>query len=162
MSLVLNNWAQWFRMHFYFEISRADCSFRNSNSFLFNYTTYLYSSRITDEFRFCCAARISGRCTPEPDEFSSCTELMSNYVLRVSIWVLGLTAFWGNIVVIVWRTRDRRNGKVCFFTFCYCHARARRHYVFLESMRHYINVVSTSCASWLYALMGAASIVPAK
>ena len=74
----------------------------------------LSSFRVTDEFRFCCAAHISGKCRPEPDEFSSCTDLMSNYVLRVSIWVLGLTAFWGNIVVIVWRTRDLRNGKVMY------------------------------------------------
>lgn len=70
---------------------------------------------ITDEFRFCCAAKISGICLPEPDEFSSCTDLMSNYILRVSIWILGLVAFWGNIVVVVWRTRDLRNGKVHSF-----------------------------------------------
>ncbi|KAH3712735.1 hypothetical protein DPMN_072490, partial [Dreissena polymorpha] len=70
---------------------------------------------LTDEFRFCCAARVVGRCLPEPDEFSSCTDLMSNYVLRASIWILGLVAFWGNIVVVVWRTMDLRNGKVHSF-----------------------------------------------
>ncbi|XP_060551778.1 G-protein coupled receptor GRL101-like [Ruditapes philippinarum] len=69
----------------------------------------------TDEFRFCCAAQITGECLPKPDEFSSCTDLMSNFVLRVSIWILGLVAFWGNIVVVVWRTRDLRNGKVHSF-----------------------------------------------
>ncbi|XP_052762517.1 G-protein coupled receptor GRL101-like isoform X2 [Mya arenaria] len=70
---------------------------------------------ITDEFRFCCAAKMVGNCLPEPDEFSSCTDLMSNYVLRVSIWILGLVAFWGNIVVVVWRSMDMRNGKVHSF-----------------------------------------------
>ncbi|KAL4218463.1 hypothetical protein ACF0H5_023197 [Mactra antiquata] len=72
----------------------------------------LLTHLLTDAFRFCCAAKIEGKCYPEPDEFSSCTDLMSNYVLRVCIWTLGLVAFLGNIVVIVWRLRDLRNGKV--------------------------------------------------
>ncbi|KAL3889942.1 hypothetical protein ACJMK2_002258 [Sinanodonta woodiana] len=60
-------------------------------------------------------AKSTRQCFPEPDEFSSCEDLMSNFVLRVSIWILGLIAFWGNMVVIIWRTKDLRNGKVHSF-----------------------------------------------
>ena len=37
---------------------------------------------ITDEFRFCCLAPASVQCLPKPNEFSSCEDLMTNYVLR--------------------------------------------------------------------------------
>ncbi|KAG7177711.1 G-protein coupled receptor GRL101-like 2, partial [Homarus americanus] len=43
-------------------------------------------------------------CVPEADEFSTCEDLMSNLVLRVSIWVLGLVALFGNTFVIIWRS----------------------------------------------------------
>ncbi|BFZ11083.1 hypothetical protein BsWGS_14121 [Bradybaena similaris] len=72
----------------------------------------------TDSYRFCCLAQSKVYCLPEPDEFSSCEDLMSNYVLRVSIWVLGIVALCGNFVVIVWRLRDFRGGRVhsCLIT----------------------------------------------
>ncbi|CAG5122918.1 unnamed protein product, partial [Candidula unifasciata] len=73
------------------------------------------SQLITDEYRFCCLAPWVKSCLPEADEFSSCEDLMSNHVLRVSIWILGLVAFFGNIVVIVWRARDVRGRKVHSF-----------------------------------------------
>ncbi len=37
----------------------------------------------SDEYRFCCIAEQAERCTPEPDEFSSCEDLMANYALQV-------------------------------------------------------------------------------
>ncbi|CAL1530162.1 unnamed protein product, partial [Lymnaea stagnalis] len=67
---------------------------------------------ITDKFKFCCLAKGVDKCLPEPDEFSSCGHLMANYVLRISIWLLGLVAFFGNMLVIVWRARDMRGRKV--------------------------------------------------
>ncbi len=67
---------------------------------------------MTDEFRFCCLAPGVARCRPLPDEFSSCKDLMSNYVLRVAIWVLGVVALLGNTLVIIWRLRDSRDSKV--------------------------------------------------
>lgn len=71
---------------------------------------------ITDEFRFCCLVPSSIQCLPEPDEFSSCEDLMSNLVLRSCIWVLGILAFLGNIMVIGWRLRyARANNKVHSF-----------------------------------------------
>ncbi|XP_029633576.2 G-protein coupled receptor GRL101 isoform X2 [Octopus sinensis] len=69
----------------------------------------------TDEYRFCCLAKGVPDCNPKPDEFSSCEDLMSNYVLRASIWILGITASFGNVIVIIWRTRDKRSGKVHSF-----------------------------------------------
>ncbi|XP_046351101.2 G-protein coupled receptor GRL101-like [Haliotis rufescens] len=69
----------------------------------------------TDEYRFCCLAKGVSKCYPEPDEFSSCEDLMSNYILRVSIWILGMVASFGNLLVIGWRARDLRGGKVHSF-----------------------------------------------
>ena len=38
----------------------------------------------SDEYRFCCIAQQTEQCTPEPDEFSSCEDLMANYTLQVN------------------------------------------------------------------------------
>lgn len=70
---------------------------------------------LTDEFRFCCLVPNSIQCLPEPDEFSSCEDLMSNLILRSCIWVLGVIAFLGNIMVIGWRVRYRASNKVHSF-----------------------------------------------
>ncbi|KAI8764290.1 G-protein coupled receptor GRL101, partial [Biomphalaria glabrata] len=67
---------------------------------------------ITDKFKFCCLAKNVKSCLPMPDEFSSCGHLMDNYILRIFIWILGLIAFFGNVVVIGWRIRDMRGRKV--------------------------------------------------
>ncbi|XP_012945994.1 G-protein coupled receptor GRL101 [Aplysia californica] len=67
---------------------------------------------LTDEFRFCCLAHDVAQCYPEADEFSSCEDLMSNHVLRVAIWLLGLVATFGNALVIFWRSREVRGRKV--------------------------------------------------
>ena len=77
----------------------------------------LLSFRTTDEFRFCCLARHVETCYPAPDdlEFSSCEDLMSNAILRVCIWVLGVVALVGNITVILWRTKYRIANKVHSF-----------------------------------------------
>lgn len=73
------------------------------------------STLYTDGVWFCCLARDVANCYPEPDEFSSCEDLMANYVLRVSIWVIGMVASFGNLLVIGWRARDLRGGKVHSF-----------------------------------------------
>ncbi|XP_022237288.1 G-protein coupled receptor GRL101-like [Limulus polyphemus] len=69
----------------------------------------------TDEFRFCCLAPHVVECYPKPDEFSSCEDLMSNTVLRVCIWFLGVLALAGNTLVIIWRSLYRINNKVHSF-----------------------------------------------
>ncbi|KAJ4443998.1 hypothetical protein ANN_05787 [Periplaneta americana] len=70
---------------------------------------------VTDEFRFCCLARHVKHCLPPPDEFSSCEDLMSNLVLRICVWVLGVLATFGNILVIGWRMRFKHTNQVHSF-----------------------------------------------
>ncbi|XP_072042509.1 uncharacterized protein [Amphiura filiformis] len=69
----------------------------------------------TDEFRFCCIAKGIAKCYPEPDEFSSCEDLMSNAFLRMCLWIQGIIAFVGNLVVIIWRLKNKRDNKVHSF-----------------------------------------------
>ncbi|GLH06169.1 RYamide receptor [Gryllus bimaculatus] len=69
----------------------------------------------TDEFRFCCLARHVAECYPPPDEFSSCEDLMSNLVLRVCVWVLGVIATVGNGLVIAWRMHFKHTNQVHSF-----------------------------------------------
>ncbi|XP_070533608.1 G-protein coupled receptor GRL101-like [Ptychodera flava] len=69
----------------------------------------------TDEYRFCCMAKFVQKCHPPPDQFSSCQDLMSNVVLRGGIWLLGVIASVGNLVVVCFRLRDRRDNKVHSF-----------------------------------------------
>ena len=57
----------------------------------------------TDAFKFCCLAGKKANCTPTPDEFSSCNDLMANPTLQISIWILGIVAILGNVFVIIWR-----------------------------------------------------------
>lgn len=67
---------------------------------------------VFDEFRFCCSARRVRKCLPNPDEFSSCEDLMSNFVLRICVWLLGVCATFGNLLVIVWRIRYQHSNRV--------------------------------------------------
>jgi hypothetical protein len=69
----------------------------------------------TDAFKFCCVAEHVPLCTPEPDEFSSCQDLMANYTLQITIWVLGVCAFVGNMFVVAWRLKTDRSKVSSFF-----------------------------------------------
>ncbi|KAG9511198.1 hypothetical protein GZH46_00237, partial [Fragariocoptes setiger] len=63
----------------------------------------------TDSFKFCClmAHQIpSDQCLPLPDEISDCEDLMSSVLQRWCIWIVGVVAFIGNCVVIIWRSRQ--------------------------------------------------------
>jgi len=71
--------------------------------------------RFTDEFRFCCLARYVKQCEPQPDEFSSCEDLMSNIVLRVCIWILAVVAITANLLVIVFRAKYKHTNQVHSF-----------------------------------------------
>lgn len=79
---------------------------------IFQYLFVLIFYRITDEYRFCCMARHVSKCLPLPDEFSSCEDLMSNPILRMCIWIIGMIALIGNLVVIMWRVNSKRDNKV--------------------------------------------------
>ncbi|XP_050412354.1 G-protein coupled receptor GRL101 [Patella vulgata] len=60
----------------------------------------------TDRYTFCClkpTSVLAENCLPEPDEFSSCSDLMKNETLRISMWFLGLIALIGNLFVLLYR-----------------------------------------------------------
>ncbi len=49
-------------------------------------------------------------CLPEPDEFSSCSDLIRIPVLRIFMWILGISALLGNAYVIVKRILPSDKG----------------------------------------------------
>ena len=69
----------------------------------------------TDAYKFCCIAKHVRKCTPEPDEFSSCQDLLSNRSLQISIWVLGVIALFGNLFVVIWRSIKEKFKVASFF-----------------------------------------------
>jgi hypothetical protein len=77
-----------------------------------NSLSYLY----TDSFMFCCIKPSSlelSNCLPPPDEFSSCSDLMRNQILRVFIWFIGGFAFFGNILSLLFRFLSEREAFKC-------------------------------------------------
>ncbi|XP_071080748.1 G-protein coupled receptor GRL101-like [Haliotis cracherodii] len=73
--------------------------------------SYLYS----DKYVFCCFKPPSvpnEQCLPAADEFSSCSDLMRNGVLRICMWVLGFSALLGNFLSLICRCiYDRQSFK---------------------------------------------------
>lgn len=55
------------------------------------------------------------KCQSPDRAFSTCDDLMKNDGLRMCIWILGLLAFIGNLLVIIWRIRVRDDNKVQSF-----------------------------------------------
>ena len=54
-------------------------------------------------------------CDSPTDEFSSCDDLMKNKTLQICIWILGILAFLGNLLVIIWRIIDKEENRVHSF-----------------------------------------------
>ena len=77
-----------------------------------------YPHRKLDRFILCCYAKkaIEGvDCDSPVDEFSSCDDLMKNKTLQVCIWILGILASLGNLLVIIWRIIDKEENRVHSF-----------------------------------------------
>ncbi|XP_053383954.1 G-protein coupled receptor GRL101-like [Mercenaria mercenaria] len=77
-----------------------------------NTLSFLY----TDSFMFCCIKPASldiNNCFPSPNDFSSCSDLMRNEVLRVFIWSVAIFAFFGNILSFVFRFLSERDTFKC-------------------------------------------------
>ncbi|XP_022095240.1 G-protein coupled receptor GRL101-like [Acanthaster planci] len=71
------------------------------------------SKLYVDDHRLCCFIPSATECTtlePEPPLFM-CSELMPNTVLKVFMWILGISALIGNIFVMVWRCQEKTGGK---------------------------------------------------
>ena len=75
----------------------------------------------TDSYKFCCVKPISlssKHCYPEEDEFSSCTDLMKNDVLRTLIWLEGSFILLSNCASLVYRfVYDRARLKLGYGIF---------------------------------------------
>ena len=67
---------------------------------------------LVDDYGTCCFVK-SAECyavKPKP-VYLTCEKLLSNQVLRISMWVLGFGALFGNILIIMrWFSRWRRNA----------------------------------------------------
>ncbi len=64
----------------------------------------------SDDFKYCCFVKekvSEEHCLPKRDEFSSCEDLMRRPVLKAFLWILGLMAFLCNLVVLVWRAKEK-------------------------------------------------------
>ncbi|XP_038047558.1 uncharacterized protein LOC119721550 [Patiria miniata] len=74
-----------------------------------------------DDYRLCCdfvelehfSVETDCRTTELQPPLNLCGSLLQNHVLRVALWVLGLSALLGNVVVIIWRIKGAggRGGK---------------------------------------------------
>ncbi|XP_074658307.1 G-protein coupled receptor GRL101-like [Tubulanus polymorphus] len=62
----------------------------------------------SDAYKFCCMASNVDRCLPEADQFSTCSDLMGNAVLRAIIWMIATFSFLANSIVIAFRVQALR------------------------------------------------------
>ncbi len=70
----------------------------------------------SDEYMFCCFVYVETKnCKPKPDVLSSCSDLMSNNILRIFLWLLGSSALLGNLFVIIWRIVSNEKFRVPTF-----------------------------------------------
>ncbi|XP_078369213.1 uncharacterized protein LOC144653157 isoform X3 [Oculina patagonica] len=71
-----------------------------------------------DHFTHCCYAVKTipqVQCDAPADGFSSCDDLMKNKTLQIFIWILGIMAFAGNLIVVVWRCFMKEENRVHAF-----------------------------------------------
>lgn len=40
-------------------------------------------------------------CSPEPDPFNPCEDLMGNWALRIAVWIVAIAALFGNAAVLL-------------------------------------------------------------
>ena len=58
----------------------------------------------TDSYAFCCLKPSSVEvCLPNPNEFSSCDDLMKNELLSSFLWIIGFSSLFGNLGVFIFK-----------------------------------------------------------
>ena len=57
-----------------------------------------------DAYKFCCLVSWVNKCSPAPDEFSTCSDLLSASELQIGVWILGVLSVVGNLFVVIWRS----------------------------------------------------------
>jgi len=93
-----------------------------SSLVLLLFILFLYYHRQLDKFIHCCYAEYSipglDCKASQSNEFSSCDDMMKNEALRVCIWILGISALIGNLLVIGKRvcSEDINNTHSLFLT----------------------------------------------
>lgn len=58
-------------------------------------------------------------CSPEPDAFSPCEDLMGNWLLRLSVWAVSVAALLGNGTVLLVLLSPRRRLSVPRYLMCH-------------------------------------------
>ena len=94
-------------------LTDLDISFNNIELIELDMFTTLKSLKklFTDSYKFCCFKPLlvkDENCEPKQDAFSSCSDLMKNDILRICLWIIGITALTGNIGVIIYRVMIER------------------------------------------------------
>ncbi len=67
-------------------------------------------TRMSDNTAICCLAEREHNlteCHPQIG-ISSCDELISDHVLRVSIWIVGASCLLCNAFVVIWRIKEHK------------------------------------------------------
>ncbi|XP_050529471.1 lutropin-choriogonadotropic hormone receptor-like isoform X3 [Daktulosphaira vitifoliae] len=62
--------------------------------------------------------KLSVKCLPRPDALNPCEDIMGFYWLRLCVWLVGVTALLGNMVVLLVMIRKRANKSVPRFLMC--------------------------------------------
>ncbi|XP_053381483.1 uncharacterized protein LOC123557124 isoform X2 [Mercenaria mercenaria] len=97
----------------------------NNKITLFNKDLFRGVSGITSlhtpAFKYCCVRPnylADKDCFPEKDEFSSCADLLRVSALQTMLWLIGILAFFGNILSVIYRlVYDRERLKLGFGIF---------------------------------------------
>ena len=80
----------------------------------------LFTFRYADDHRLCCNFDTLKKCTvlSEQPPLFNCGSLMQNMFLRVSMWILGISALIGNLIAVAWRLKEKtRNSKTMVQSF---------------------------------------------
>ncbi|XP_033106141.1 G-protein coupled receptor GRL101-like [Anneissia japonica] len=72
---------------------------------------------LSDEFSICCIKEHVPNCKPNVDQFSSCKDLLKREALRILMFILGISAFIGNLCVVILRLVENEfNVQTIFIT----------------------------------------------
>ena len=74
---------------------------------------YFYSSDSSREYLCCLAPSNVQMCSPLPDQFSlsTCSNILSNEILRAVIWVIGTISVISNILSVIWHFNSNNKNK---------------------------------------------------
>jgi hypothetical protein len=107
------------------ELSVVKLNFMNNEIEAFNIDVFtgIRNVRIlmTSAYKFCCVRPsyvLEENCFPSKDEFSSCEDLMRLSALQTMLWLIGLSALFGNILSVIYRLKyDTERLKLGFGIF---------------------------------------------